>query len=102
SSVTSNPITSSFSLNEIPLTPAAVLPNGRSFVSSNRINEACFVPIIISFVPSVSLTAINSSSSLKLISILPFLLRREKFDSLERRSEERRVGKECRDECWED
>ena len=63
----------------IPFTPAAVRPSGRNAFSENLINEACAVPIRISSSPSVSLTAINSSSSLKLIAILPFLLIREKL-----------------------
>ena len=56
-----------------------VRPNGRKLVSANLINEAWDVPIKISWLPSVRRTAINSSSSLNPIAILPFLLICEKL-----------------------
>ena len=68
----------------IPFTPDAVRPNGRRDVSWNRINDACAVPIKISCSPSVKRTAISSSSFLKPMAILPFLLMCEKLLNAER------------------
>lgn len=68
----------------IPFTPAAVRPKGRKADSGKRISDACDVPISISSLPVVKRTAISSSSSLKPIAILPFLLIREKLLNAER------------------